>query len=124
MYDTIIVNITTIGVNSMIQKICAFCGEPFEPKVPNQTYCKRQHYNICEICGTKYPIKDCRAYPKTCSKKCGAILRKQTCNQIYGGNAPSSSPEIRKKIEQTNYAKYGTKVPMQNNAIKQKEVQK
>ena len=107
----------------MIQKICSFCGEPFEAKVPNQTYCKRQHYNICEICGTKYPIKDCREYPKTCSKKCGAIMRKQTCNSIYGGNAPASSSEIRKKIEQTNYVKYGAKAPMQNDAVKQKAVQ-
>ena len=106
-----------------MHKICAFCNEPFEASVPNQIYCKRQHFAICSICGNQYPIKDCRDYPKTCSKICRTALRKQTCISVYGGTAPASNPEVRKKIEQTNYAKYGTKAPMQSDAIKNKVIQ-
>lgn len=34
-------------------------------------------------------------------------LRKTTCNNIYGGNAPASSKDIIEKMKQTNLKKYG-----------------
>lgn len=106
-----------------MHKICAHCGEPFDTKVPNKIYCDRQHYSNCSICGIKYPIKNCREYAKTCSRKCGAELRKRTCNELYGGNAPACSASVRQKTIRTNLAKYGTIAPMQNVDIKDKAVQ-
>lgn len=35
-------------------------------------------------------------------------LRKNTCNKIYGGNAPSNSKEVIKKQQETCLKKYGT----------------
>ena len=104
----------------MFNKICAFCNEPFETKSGTQIYCKRQHYAVCVICGAKYPIKNCVEYKRTCSKACGAVLRKRTCQEVYGGNAPACSADVRKKMEDTNFVRFGTKSAMQSQIIKDK----
>ncbi len=40
-------------------------------------------------------------------KKCSTIKRLETNNARYGGNSPTSSPEIIKKIKKTNLERYG-----------------
>lgn len=58
-------------------KRCAFCGENFEPKTPNQMYCsskcKRSVKTECEYCGNdiiRYKRKDNVYY---CGSKCAAL---------------------------------------------------
>jgi late competence protein required for DNA uptake (superfamily II DNA/RNA helicase) len=40
-------------------------------------------------------------------KKCSIIKRLETNNLRYGGNSPTSSPDIIKKIKKTNIERYG-----------------
>ena len=54
-------------------------------------------------------------YPNCCSRRCAnrmqssvRIDKRKKTNQIkYGGNAPASSADIRKKIKKTNVKRYG-----------------
>lgn len=71
----------------------------------------------CPTCGS--PIKFGRSlsegYNKYCSLKCANTSKehiekvKKTNNLRYGGNSPSSSPLVIKKIENTTFTKYGVK---------------
>lgn len=106
----------------MLHKICAYCGEPFDTKSGTQKFCKRQHYGKCAICGKEYPITLGTEYKSTCSRACGSELRKRTCLTVYGGIAPACNADVRKKMEDTTFQRFGTKSAMQSQVIKDKVV--
>lgn len=82
--------------------------------------------NKCPICGNEiikfYGIKN--GYAKTCSKKCGIKLSKQTyeqtCLEKYGVKNYGQTEEYKEKFESTCIKKYGCKNPFQNPDIKEK----
>lgn len=92
-------------------KICQFCGKKFETNSGTKKFCDRVHTKICVVCGKEFIIPNTRLGEKdlrsTCSRKCASELRKQTCTKKYGGPAPASSKEVRRKMEQTTKERYG-----------------
>ncbi|MFW6281427.1 MAG: DUF7487 domain-containing protein [bacterium] len=54
---------------------------------------------------------------------CSSCKRKQTNQEKYGGNAPTSSKEIQEKIRQTNLERYGVENPSQRKEIQEKRKQ-
>ena len=107
-----------------MRKICQECGQPFETNNGMQKFCNRKHYRICKVCGKQFEVtryhltaKDAKT---TCSKSCTIELRKRTCNQKYGGNAPASSKEVQEKMEATMLKRYGVEHPAQSEEIKSK----
>lgn len=106
------------------QKTCKFCGKTFEANNPRQSYCPSPHYDTCVICGKKYEVSKSMlgdsTRAKTCSKECGAILRKRTCIDKYGGVAPACSKSVQQKAQQTNLKHWGTKTPGENKQVQQK----
>lgn len=106
------------------QKTCKFCGEIFEANNPRQSYCSGPHYDTCVVCGNQYEVPKSMlgdaTRAKTCSKKCGAILRKRTCIDKYGGVAPACSKVVQQKAQQTNLKHWGTKTPAENKEIQEK----
>lgn len=89
-------------------KLCAWCGEPFNPTSNTQIYCNRTHYANCEICGKQYEIDvHTQDVVRTCSKECSYKLR------FKDGN-PFSRIECREKAKKTYLAKYGVDHPMKN----------
>ena len=106
------------------QKTCKFCGKIFEANNPRQSYCSGPHYDTCVVCGKQYEVPKSMlgdsTRAKTCSKECGAILRKRTCIDKYGGVAPACSKAVQKKAQQTNLEHWGTKTPAENKEIQEK----
>ena len=102
-------------------RICKFCGKAFLPTNPNAKYCDRTHTAICKICGKEFVIPNARLgnkLPKTCSRKCSAVLRKLTYRQRTGYDSPAQNPEVLKKMEHTTKLRYGVEHPMQNDDVK------
>ena len=105
-------------------KYCKYCGKQFETKSGTKNYCDNQHYRKCIVCGTNFPItlsmmSDLTSR-KTCSRKCTSILRKQTCEDKYGGPAPASSKEVQAKMRSTTKERYGVEVAAQSQEIQDK----
>jgi len=70
------------------RKVCESCGEEFDAWFDRAQYCSRRCINrarehqymetvACPICGTEFQRDKYRKRPETCSRKCGAALRKQ-----------------------------------------------
>lgn len=70
------------------RRVCEMCGEEFDAWFDRARYCSRRCINrssegkytvtaTCPICGTAYQRDKYRERPITCSRKCGAALRKQ-----------------------------------------------
>lgn len=55
-----------------------------------------------------------------CKKEYSRIQRLRTCQQVYGGNAPSSSKCVLSKMQETSIKNYGTPNPSSNSCVKQK----
>lgn len=106
---------------------CIICGNEFIATNGMQKVCKSTHYDSCVVCGKRFEIPRSRLLEKDrsrcCSRKCSAQLRKQTCNELYGGNAPASSSEVRSKMEKTNLIRFGVKHAAQNDDVKQKMIE-
>lgn len=67
--------------NSYITKTCEECGTTFRTLNPNQRFCANQHFRSCVICQKLFEIdvKNANSRKKqTCSRKCAAVLRKNT----------------------------------------------
>ena len=103
---------------------CIICGSDFVATNGMQKVCKSKHYDNCVVCGTRFEIPRARLLEKDrsrcCSRKCSTQLRKQTCNDLYGGNAPASSPDVRSRMEATNLSRFGVKHAAQNDDVKRK----
>lgn len=106
----------------MQEKLCKYCGLPFKTNSGTKIYCDRDHYAICIVCGKEFKINNSyiNDIRKTCSRKCSNVLRKKTCVDKYGGNAPASSPEVIKKMKDTLEEHYGVRVPMHSSQIQEK----
>lgn len=108
----------------LMTKVCEYCGKEFQTTSGTKKFCDRKHTDICMVCGKEYEVPYNRLAAKdrskTCSRKCAAILRKQTNQKVYGGNAPMCSDEVKEKVANTNIERYGVKAPMQNDDIKEK----
>ena len=106
----------------MQEKFCKYCGKPFTTNSGTKIYCDREHYATCIVCGNQFVVnnKYLNDVKNTCSRKCTSILRKQTCQEKYGGIAPASSLKIQAKMKKTNLERYGVESPMQSLEIKEK----
>ena len=124
-------------------KVCAYCGEPFEPSGRNasrQKYCNRDHYAVCAYCGKKFLIQNIsNGVPKCCSRECSNKFRIVAMNakvkEKYGVDNVSQSSEVQKKASltreankesvlakrrATNMKRYGGAAPMHSEAVKAK----
>lgn len=54
---------------------CVLCGEEFQAH-GSQTICTKPHYKTCVICGKQFEYHGVSNKTQTCSRKCGAQLRK------------------------------------------------
>lgn len=106
----------------MAQKICKFCGLPFEGK-GTSAYCDRQHFDTCIVCGKQFPVSKSVLGAKdrrhTCSKKCSVQLRKQTNTAKYG-SYDAYLQHVSSKIKETNIERYGVENPQVLPEIQQK----
>lgn len=57
-------------------KLCAECGQPFEPKNSQQLFCDRPHYKPCPVCGKLVfrPKEMLNKPPVTCSYACRKVV--------------------------------------------------
>lgn len=103
---------------------CKECGDEFIATNGMQQYCNKHHERICCICGKPFyvPKEYLAAVPPrlTCSKVCGAILRKQTNIEKYGGVAPAASKEVQEKMKATTLNRYGVEHAAQADIFKEK----
>lgn len=126
---------------------CAYCGMLFHPTNVHQKFCDRHHSATCVVCGKEF---DCTEYlkkhkraPRTCSKNCAVLERKQTikekqkdpnyekqklekrrqtCIDKYGVDNVSKDPNIQKKIKDVIEDKYGVdNVGKIDKAVKNRE---
>lgn len=58
-------------------KLCKYCGKPFDTDNELKIFCDRDHYATCKICGSEFKVTNLTLEHPTCSRKCGAIYRKQ-----------------------------------------------
>lgn len=109
-----------------MKRVCIICGQEFDAKSSRRSYCYKEHYHPCPICGKQVLTKDtyhlneccCAKHSRElatntiharyeewpCSTKDAATKRKQTCLDRYGVENPSYSDEIKFKIS-TNVKK-------------------
>lgn len=103
---------------------CVVCGKPFVATNGMQKVCKDAHFGQCVVCGKQFEIPRSRLLEKDrskcCSRTCSAKLRKQTCNELYGGNAPAVSDKVRQKMEETTLARFGVRHAAQSSSVKRK----
>ena len=72
---------------------------------------------VCVICGNKVPYQSLQlGYKKTCSKECEHIHRHNISAQISKIN----TPEVRQKIKNTLYKKYGSYTTFGSDIIRNK----
>ncbi len=104
---------------------------PLSSPISERLYCiyaKLTKLPVCENCSKpvkfhKFPY----GYNRFCSSACrnsSPVVknqRKLTNINRYGGNTPTSSKRIRRKIQATNLKKYGCTNPSQSEEIKQKK---
>jgi hypothetical protein len=83
-------------------KICKWCGEPFETNVAAKVYCDRVHFRECIICGKKFEVPNERlsdtSLTKTCSAECDRKFREQNTLAKYGVSHYSQTQEWKDKI--------------------------
>lgn len=61
----------------MVLKVCKICGEEFEAKRKDQSYCNRIKSKRCVICGKLFDTICNNTIKETCSSKCTAALIKK-----------------------------------------------
>ena len=79
-------------------------------------------FPTCAFNGCTHKFKECnvqaiRSYPRFCHKHCKCDpstieKRKTTCKKHFGVDFPSQSPEVKKKIQQTNLKNLGYASPL------------
>lgn len=95
------------------EKICIICGQRFMPRSRAQRICDREHTNPCPVCGKPVKIQYKSDFKKCCSVECSSKLRRMTNLQRYGVDNPSKSEEIRSKVVETCWRRYGAASPLQ-----------
>ena len=96
----------------MMIKICKECGLPFESR-GRGSFCKRDHYRPCPICGIPVKIKN-RAFgdpPRCCSAECARKLATKTNIERYGVADAGNSEESKNKRKRTCQERYGVDNP-------------
>lgn len=93
-----------------MQKKCLLCGKLFETNYKTRNLCYDNHTKICVICGRSFPVDNSTKSKLTCSKQC---MRTHLSNKL-------SSDDVRRKTEQTNMERYGTRTPGESDIVKEK----
>lgn len=130
-------------VTQTYQKICKYCGKPFETTSAKQLYCNDEHYGSCPICGKPSRILDMSQPVPTCSPECRQVkiesscmmkyenphavnsnhareLSKKHCLEKYGVEHYSKTLEYRYKFKQASLEKYGVEHPNQSEKVREK----
>jgi len=107
----------------MVKK-CEYCGRVNSGKNVKK-YCSEGHIVPCVICGTMMELsydRFCSYIRKesamTCKPECKALLRKQSCLEKYGVEAPAQAEQFKEKAKQTNLERYGVENAMQSADIR------
>lgn len=104
-------------------KICKECGKEFIPRTGVQTFCDREHYRPCPVCGVE--VLNTRLYEpaKCCSRKCSKEYTKIKNLQKYGTEHPMQNESVKGHFKQAMMDKYGVESPLQSDEIKQRAIQ-
>ena len=97
---------TTSNVKLM-KKICKYCGKEFETTSNRRVYCYDKHYGPCPVCGNLVEIHDMSKGPSACSKECRQKRIESTNFQKYGTSCVFQNDDVKEKIKETNVRKYG-----------------
>ena len=107
-------------------RICAYCGKEFIATNGMQKFCAGPHFRICVVCGQPFEVfnnvLNSKEPKQCCSRKCSAVLRKQTNIEKYGGISPASNADVQAKMRATTLERYGVEHGAQAESVKAKTV--
>lgn len=104
----------------MEKRICVLCGDEFEPKSSRRTMCYKDHYHACPVCGKPVLTDSLRHINTCCSKECSLKSAQQNASR-YWQTHPEALSAKQAKIEQTNLERYGSKNPMGDLTIRERQ---
>lgn len=109
--------------DTIVTKMCPFCGLPFVPNSNKQRYCKRKHYMRCPVCNKLYEVtnnENLKRLPVACSYECRVKRTQATSIEKYGCKAPGNNPEAREKAKATSIRNRGVPYAMQSKEVRDK----
>lgn len=104
----------------MEKRICVLCGDEFIPKSSRRSMCYKDHYHDCPICGKPVLTDNLHHINTCCSRECSLKKAHQNAS-LFWQTHPEVVATRQVKIEQTNLDRYGSKNPMGDPTIRERQ---